>query len=140
MKRRSDSNKLITKNRLEFEEAKASMLSLKRQLNSSYNMMRYQANGTVNDLVKYKKQPMQNMSKKPNDKLSTKMWRGQIILGKNDLSKPFKDRKEDRDFKTTYDSELGVSYGAAFHPHHDTHATNFHEFQEKYHHDWDVNL
>ena len=140
VKRRSDANKLITKNRLEFEEAKAGMLSLKRQLNSSYNMMRYQANGTINDLVKYKKQPMQVMSKKPNEKLSAKMWRGQIVLGKNDLSQPFKDRTEDRDFKTTYDSELGTSYGTTFHPHHDTHATNFHEFQDKHHHDWNVNL
>jgi hypothetical protein len=126
-KARSDANKAITNHRLEYEETLREMRSAQKQLNQAHNQMRYQSEVFLLDLVRYKKEPMQRMSKKPNPKLSDKMWGGSVIIGANDRRLPKENRSEDRDFLTTYDADFlqAIKDRAHFHPHHDTHTTSY---------------
>jgi hypothetical protein len=135
-KKRSDANKAITANRLEFEDYKRDMRARQRELNKAHDTIRYDADVMLLDLVRYKKQPMQRMSKKANAR-STGMWAGSVVIGNNDLRRPLEERPEDRDFKTTYDAEYDTR---DFHADHDHHYTSLAEFSEKHQTDFGVGL
>ena len=135
-KKRSDANKAITADRLEFEDYKIDMRARRRELNKAHDSIRYDADAMLLDLVRYKKQPMQRMSKKANA-LSTGMWAGNVVIGNNDLRRPLEERPEDRDFRTTYDAEYDTR---EFHADHDHHYDSFAQISAKHQTDYGVGL
>lgn len=94
---RTQSNKQTALDRIEYNEMSSHLRSLRTTQFRIEDNVRYQTAIFLNDMKCFKKLPLELMAKKPNFRLSDKMWGGSARM---------QDVAEERDFKSTYTADF----------------------------------